>query len=921
MKHITLSIIFIILFAVVYSQQDQDYIDGYKKVSGLFEKKEYYQAIYEMNDFLKKYTNDEPMYYNRGLARYLINDYQMARFDFDIARTLGYGKHDDLISYVLGDKELIKKLIESYALNVELDSLNGFRPLITRKDSLQGALRPERSCFDVYYYDLSVKVLPGKKKIEGQNDIYFTAIDSSMKIQIDLFDIYDIHSIRLNDIALDYSRDHNAIFIDLADPIIPGSNYVINVQYSGKPINAPQPPWNGGFIWEKKKGKHWIGVACEHLGASSWWPNKDHLSDKPDSMQIHVIVPKDLQGIANGNLRSVKDADKGYKKFTWFVSYPINNYNATLYAGDFVIINEKYENENRTYDMDYYVLPHNKKKAEKFYKQTKDVVRVFEKYFGEYPFADDGLALVEAPYAGMEHQSAIAIGDGYEFENRRNYTNTDYDYLVVHETAHEWWGNAVAIPDMADAWINEGFATYSELIFMEDIYGYSEYLSGVGETMKYIVNLWPIVGIRDVNDNTFIGGDIYDKGALTIHNLRCAINNDTLFFKIIKEFYNRYKYKMTTTYDFIELVNEISGEDYTSFLKRFLFYKEPPVLQYSFVLVDNLLSLNYQWTNVPTGFEMPFCIVLNNDTAIRLEANTKQNKIRMKDVEHFYIPNAVKYDTSLLARNAFTYFWTAWIECEKIHKRTYKGAVSQGLQCGEHKQGRWKYTYNSGIIRKYASYFDDMLHGKTTYYTTDGKIQCEENYIFDTLHGKYDYYNDEKIMIQGYYHKGNCDSTWSYYHRNGNLESKGKYDNGVEIGIWQIFNPDGLVIAECNFNDFESSWTYFDSDGNILEIIDTLKFIDTPPQYRYGEEALIKYVYDNIVIPGYIEENGKIYVSFLVGPNGLLSDFRIEKTFSEKLANSVIETIKKTERWIPAFNKGNPVVYRFYFPFEYKTKK
>ena len=919
-----LYVVFLLLIIKGVTAQDTDKIDRFENIIDLLYQKEFYEAIDKMNSFLKNYPDEACIYYNRGLAKFKLNDYYAARKDFIKAKEKGATKNEMFINTVINKEFLVNLLADGYLSDIKLDSANGFKPVFTLKDSLQGALRPERTCFDVYFYDLTIKIIPEEKKIEGSNIIYFKTTESTSKIQLDLFSNYTIHSISLKGKELNFERLHNALFIDFEEELKPNKNYNIIIKYSGIPREAPNPPWNGGFVWKKKKRKHWIGVACEHLGASSWWPNKDHLSDKPDSMKINIQVPNGYQGISNGNLRSTKEIEGNYTNYEWFVGYPINNYNVTFYLGNYENFNEIFLNENGSYPIDYYVLPHNLRKAKKYYKQTKDIVRAYEKLFGEYPFKNDGLAMVEAPFEGMEHQSAIAIGDGYGKKQRRNYENNEYDYLVVHEIAHEWWGNAVAIGDMADAWINEGFATYAEHLFIEEQFGYEEYISAMASTMKTIFNVWPIVGIRDINDNTFLGGDIYHKGAAMLNNLRCIIDNDSLFLKIIKDYYNKYKYKITTTDDFVKIVNNYTNNNYSDFFNKFLYDCNPPILQYYFFIVNNTLSFNYKWINVGKDFTMPFSITLNNDTNIRLIATTELQTFRQDDIKSFYMPNSYRFRKDKITRNSYTYYWTSWLEGEKITIPYDGKSKSTGNICDNLEQGKWIYYYPNGDKKIIAHYLDGKLHGSLEEYSKDGNLNIIQNYNNDTLTGNFKRFNKKNIYMEGQFIKGKRDGVWRYYHKNGKLESTGNFVNDIEDGIWKFYNPNKDLVAKCEFSYGKlivGSREFYDSDGKKIDAPDTILIADSPPEYRFGEVKMFEFIKNNIVIPQKVldnKERGTIYISFLINPNGTLSDFRIEKTFSEEFANCLIETFKKMPRWIPAYNKGNPVVVRFYCPFKLK---
>jgi len=270
--------------------------------------------------------------------------------------------------------------------------------------------------------------------------------------------------------------------------------------------------------------------------------------------------------------------------------------------------------------------------------------------------------MVEAPFAGMEHQGAIAIGDGYGTRERGYYEKEDYDYLLVHETAHEWWGNCVTMGDMADAWISESFATYTESLFTEKKFGYAEYIESISKNMQSIRNIWPMVGNRDVNDNTFIGNDIYHKGAVMLNNLRCIINNDSAFFGLIKGFFNEYKFKILDSHVFPDYVNRITGKNFDDFFHKFLYDTEPPVLEYRYTLSNDTLVLNAKWIRSGDIFSMPFCLMINDETCIRLEADVQEKEFRIPGVKKFSLVNEKNVDKNKIIPNAFTYFWTSLVE-------------------------------------------------------------------------------------------------------------------------------------------------------------------------------------------------------------------------------------------------------------------
>lgn len=656
-------IIYILLFCNIINAQTEKgtfYYKRFNDIVSLIKNKDYYTAIKKMDEFLHSFPDDAVIYYNRGLVHFLMNDYEHARKDIEKAKSLGFNEKQDFVNYITSKEYLVKLLSKHYIDFALLNPNKNYKQNFGRKDSLRGALRPERTCYDVYYYNLTVKILPSTKSIEGNNVVYFKTKDTTNRIQIDLSQNLQICSIKWKGREQKFTRIDDAVFINFDMYIQKNEKESITIYYSGKPRIAPSPPWDAGFVWKRNRLNWWVGVSCEQLGASSWWPCKDHLSDKPDSMSINVQVPKKYQAVANGNLRSTKIIDSKYTNYEWFVSYPINSYCVTFYMGKFENINEKYTNANGSYSFDYYVLHQHLNKAKTFYSQMKDIVTVYEDLYGEYPYKNDGIGMVEAPFAGMEHQSAIAIGDEYGKNTPWNYKNIPYNYLLIHETAHEWWGNTVTMADMADAWLSEGFTTYSEQLFMEKKFGYSEYLKAASNNMQEIFNIWPIVGYKDVNDNSFIGGDIYNKGATVLNNLRCCIDNDSLFFAIIKGFYTENRFKSIATKDFTNYVNTRTKHDYSDFFNTFLYNAEPPILEYQFTQKNDTLTFSYKWINVGKNFTMPLSITTNDSRNIRLIASYEPQTIVLENVKSFYIPNENRYNKDIIGKNSLTYFWTSW---------------------------------------------------------------------------------------------------------------------------------------------------------------------------------------------------------------------------------------------------------------------
>ena len=490
-------------------------------------------------------------------------------------------------------------------------STNLFSQNYSKGDSLRGNLSSFRSCYDVFFYDLYIIVDDQQKKIlNSSNNIHLTALTDFQKIQIDLFENLKIHSIEFEDKELDFQRIYNAVFINFPRVIESDENIFFKITYSGNPRVAVNPPWDGGFSWEKDKNDNsWIGVSCQGLGASSWWPCKDHQSDEPDSMKITCSVRKPLQVISNGNLMNDtvvynKDLNTLTTKSSWFVSYPINSYNVTLCIGDYTHFNDIYINQEDTLDLDYYVLSYNKKKAMEHFNQVKPMLACFEKYFGPYPFWSDGYALVETPYLGMEHQSAIAYGNNFLHGYNGNTKFTagfDFDYIIIHETGHEWWGNSITTNDIADMWIHEGFCTYSEVLYVECIYGYDAMLEYVNNQKKSVRNDKPIVGPYNVN--TRGSNDMYQKASLMLHTLRSVIDNDSLWFSLIKGISYEFKHKTIDGIDVINYINSVIQRDFSTFFNQYLNTKEIPVLEYKIQKNGREHTLIYRWDAI-SGFNM-----------------------------------------------------------------------------------------------------------------------------------------------------------------------------------------------------------------------------------------------------------------------------------------------------------------------------
>lgn len=527
-------------------------------------------------------------------------------------------------------------------LNCNAQLLNT-KERFSRADTLRGSLRPERTAFDVLKYNLWVDVDIESKSITGHNTISFNTLDNMPTMQLDLFENMKIDSIVYHKKHLKYKREYNAVFIDFGKPVKKNTIDSLVVYYSGQPQVAKNAPWDGGFIFTKDRdGNDWVSVAVQGTGASLWYPNKDTQSDKPEEAEIHVTAPAGLMNVSNGKLTGKKELPNGKTLWSWKVTYPINNYNLVLNIGNYAHFSDSFEN----LDLDYYVMPYHLDKAKKQLEQTKPMLECFYEKFGEYPFVDDGFKIVETPFLGMEHQSAIAYGNNFE----NGYSGSDlsetgiglrWDFVLVHESAHEWYGNSITSADIADMWIHEAFTTWAEAVYIECRWGKNDaakYLKGMREAR--VKNDLPIIGIYGVNKEG--SADMYPKGAAVIHTLRSALNDDEKWWKIIKEFNKRFKYKITNTEEVVSFfANEMKEEmDVKAFFDQYLRYTSIPVLE----VQKDENRIGFRWkTDVPE-FNMPIDIVVNNQK-LRIQPGDKWQNLSFAkpvtsievDTDNFYI--------------------------------------------------------------------------------------------------------------------------------------------------------------------------------------------------------------------------------------------------------------------------------------------
>ena len=506
----------------------------------------------------------------------------------------------------------------------------------THADTLRGTITPERAWWDVTHYNLQVSFNFNKRSIAGYNIISYKIVSApANEMQVDLQAGLDIDSVIYENKSLSFRRDGNAYFVAVPSAANKAKTQMIAVYYHGIPRPALHPPWDGGVIWSKdEKGNPWISVACQGLGASVWYPCKDHQSDEPDSASLSMIVPDTLTAIANGRLRNEMNNGDGTATYTWAVTNPINNYNITPYIGKYAHWHEDYDGEKGKLDCDFWVMEYNVDKAKVQFKQALQMLHCFEHWFGPYPFYEDGYKLVEAPHLGMEHQSAVAYGNGFA----NGYKGTDlsgtgwglkWDFIIVHESGHEWFGNSITTKDVADMWVHEGFTNYSETIFTTCEYGKEAGNDYVIGTRKRIQNDKPIQGPYGVNQEG--SGDMYYKGGNLVHTIRQIINNDSSFRMLLRGMNKTFYHQTVTGKQIEEYISKTSGIDFSKVFDQYVRTTQIPVLEYK--VKGNKLS--YRWTNCVKGFNMPLKINFGDEKWIKPTQKWKTLKIKKGEKNEF----------------------------------------------------------------------------------------------------------------------------------------------------------------------------------------------------------------------------------------------------------------------------------------------
>tara|TARA_B100001250_G_scaffold29687_1_gene24427 strand:- start:861 stop:2480 length:1620 start_codon:yes stop_codon:yes gene_type:complete len=485
------------------------------------------------------------------------------------------------------------------------------------------------NCYDFKFSNLNLNFTLHNNTIEGSNKMYFDATCFLDTIYIDLVEDLYVDSVLFNNLQIEFYREKNKIFI-IKDVFKP-SSFTIEVFYNGAPILAQNPPWSGGIVIDKDKDNlPWIGMACQKESGAIWFPSKHDLSDEPDSMRINLSVPEPFSAISNGTLINVKEDPSNHHHhiFEWFVQNPINNYNVTFNIANYTNFKDTLIGAEGTLGIDYYVLPDHVILAKEHFNQVKPMLHVFEHLFGPYPFYKDGYKLVETSYLGMEHQSCISYGNQFMKGYLGSFPDTiDFDFIIIHETAHEWWGNSLTMENKKDMWIHESFATYSEALYVELIYGYDAMLQYLNYQKNNILNKEAVVS--ELHNTT----DMYYKGSWILHTLRTLVNDDDRWYQILKGLQLNFKHQIVNTEIVIKYIEKIYGNNLSYFFNQYLFQEKIPVFEYSFIETDNSIQLAFKWDDIVDDFNMPLLVKLNHEEYTWIYPTNEWTSIELENIE------------------------------------------------------------------------------------------------------------------------------------------------------------------------------------------------------------------------------------------------------------------------------------------------
>jgi aminopeptidase N len=510
---------------------------------------------------------------------------------------------------------------------------------ITRPETLRGAITPEREWWDLLHYHLKVEFLPDTKRLSGSNTITFKTLKPGNKMQIDLQQPLAITKINHGASQLKFEREGNVYWVTFEKDLAQGVEDKIEIFYEGIPVVSRNPPWVGGITWGRDDlGEHFIVTTCQGIGASIWWPNKDHGADEPDrGMQISVTVPEQLTAVANGRLKKTDhDAAAKKKTYHWEVLNPINNYGVNVNIANYTHFSDKYRGKHGTLDIDYWVLPHQKEPALRQFKEVARTLEAFEHWFGKYPFYEDSYKLVAVSYPGMEHQSSVTYGNWF----RNGYLQRDpcscgvgfkFDFIIVHETAHEWFGNNISMKDAADMWVHEGFANYSENLFVEYHFGKKDAEDYVIGTRRGIRNDRPIIGVYGSNRPG--SGDMYPKGGNMLHTIRHIINDDAKWLSILRGLNADFWHQTVTTEQIEKYIATKAGVDLGKVFDQYLRTTNIPLLRYR--VNGKTVSFNYE--RVVKGFDMPLRVTINGKEMVIKPTEAKQTLDFPEEIKTFEV--------------------------------------------------------------------------------------------------------------------------------------------------------------------------------------------------------------------------------------------------------------------------------------------
>jgi len=523
----------------------------------------------------------------------------------------------------------------------------------SRQDTLRGSNGHGRDWWDVQHYKLTFSLDTAAKTISGSNTIQFKVLGKERdSMQIDLQMPMILDSVRLADNSkINFSRESNVYWLDFSfAKARPQEYYCITLYYHGKPREAVNPPWDGGFIWTKDSlGNPWISVACQGLGASSWWPCKDYQGDEPDKGMTISHKPQLFisNGLLSHNAPIVMASENMILDLRWKVLNPINTYNATFYLGNYSSWRDTFQSKKGIVGITYSALRYNESRAKEHFKQVKKMLEAFEYWFGPYPFYEDGYKIVEAPFLGMEHQSAIAYGNNYQMGYRgkdRSGTGVGllFDFIIVHESGHEWFGNSITAADIADNWIHEGFTTYSETLFTEYWFGKEKAFEYTRGEWKNIANDRPVIGNYGVNDAG--SGDKYDKGSALVHTIRLLMNNDEKFRAMLHKMNDTFYHKQITTKQMEDFIIGYSGLKLQPIFDQYLRTTMIPELQYK----QKGDRVEYRWANVVEGFELPIPAAMYKEKKTLMVSTQWQKAYWKKSISDIEFPPTFLHTTKKL---------------------------------------------------------------------------------------------------------------------------------------------------------------------------------------------------------------------------------------------------------------------------------